>query len=206
MPTLSKGGVCTWRIKPARSRSRPSCQAFARSEATRVCSRLRGVPSAPARTRALVAVPDARSASASASSRWDRGGAAKELRIETGRPARLPGVNMENSAALRRRSMREASCPQAPIPFDQVSAWCAANASADRPARRASSSSIHGRNSDALSRGNVRSRLPRSPLGSMAITGTPSMAASSISPTHRPVLPLPVIPTHTAWVTRSRES
>ena len=45
-----------------------------------------------------------------------------------------------------------------------------------------------------------------SPLGSMAITGTPSIAASSITDRHRPVLPLPVMPTQTPCVTRSRES
>ena len=58
----------------------------------------------------------------------------------------------------------------------------------------------------AESCGNVSSRLPRSPLGSMAITGTPSIAASSMSARHSPVLPLPVMPTQTACVTRSRES
>ena len=34
----------------------------------------------------------------------------------------------------------------------------------------------------------------------MAMTGTPSMAASSMSDRHNPVLPLPVMPTQTAWV------
>jgi hypothetical protein len=38
----------------------------------------------------------------------------------------------------------------------------------------------------------------------MAMTGTPSIAASSMSEMHSPVLPLPVIPTQTACVTRSR--
>ncbi len=45
-----------------------------------------------------------------------------------------------------------------------------------------------------------------SPFGSMAIAGMPSSAASSSSDTHRPVLPLPVMPMQTAWVVRSRES
>ena len=40
----------------------------------------------------------------------------------------------------------------------------------------------------ATSEGNVSSRLPRSPLGSIAMTGTPSMAASSMSDRHRPGL------------------
>ena len=34
----------------------------------------------------------------------------------------------------------------------------------------------------------------------------PSIAASSISPMHSPVFPLPVMPTQTACVTRSFES
>ncbi len=38
------------------------------------------------------------------------------------------------------------------------------------------------------------------------IEGTPSRAASSIAPTQRPVLPEPVMPTHTACVVRSFES
>ena len=37
----------------------------------------------------------------------------------------------------------------------------------------------------------------------MAIAGMPSSAASSNSEMHRPVLPLPVMPTHTACVVRS---
>jgi len=43
-------------------------------------------------------------------------------------------------------------------------------------------------------------------VGSMAIVGTPSMAASSMSDRQSPVLPLPVMPTQTACVTRSVES
>ncbi len=45
-----------------------------------------------------------------------------------------------------------------------------------------------------------------SPLGSMAMTGMPSMAASSSSVRQSPVLPLPVIPTQTACVVRSFDS
>ena len=54
--------------------------------------------------------------------------------------------------------------------------------------------------------GNVSSRFARSPLGSMTIAGMPSIAASSSRAMQRPVLPLPVMPTQTAWVTRSFES
>ena len=38
------------------------------------------------------------------------------------------------------------------------------------------------------------------------MAGIPSIAASSSRPTQRPVLPLPVMPTQTAWVTKSLES
>ena len=55
-------------------------------------------------------------------------------------------------------------------------------------------------------RGRSSSRLPRSPLGSIAITGMPSIAASSSSDRHSPVLPLPVIPTQTACVVSCFES
>ena len=45
-----------------------------------------------------------------------------------------------------------------------------------------------------------------SPLGSMMIDGMLSRIASSSRVMHKPVLPLPVMPTTTAWVVRSRES
>ena len=51
--------------------------------------------------------------------------------------------------------------------------------------------------------GKASSRLPRSPLGSITMAGMPSSAASSRREMHRPVLPLPVMPTQTAWVVRS---
>jgi hypothetical protein len=40
----------------------------------------------------------------------------------------------------------------------------------------------------------------------MTIAGMPSIAASSSRLMQSPVLPLPVIPTHTAWVVRSLAS
>ena len=51
--------------------------------------------------------------------------------------------------------------------------------------------------------GNVRHRLPRSPLGSMASTGTPDRRVSSSNTMPRPVLPEPVMPTMTPWVVKS---
>src|SRR5450830_1746882 len=69
--------------------------------------------------------------------------------------------------------------------------------------RSASAGSTHGWNSAALKPGNVRRRLPRSPLGSIAMTGTPSIRASSMRSMDRPVLPDPVMPTMTPCVVRS---
>jgi len=63
-----------------------------------------------------------------------------------------------------------------------------------------------GAKSSPRSPGKVSRRLERSPLGSMAIAGTWSIAASSSRLRQSPVLPLPVMPTQTACVTRSRES
>lgn len=45
-----------------------------------------------------------------------------------------------------------------------------------------------------------------SPFGSIITAGMPSIAASSIREIHKPVFPLPVIPMHTACVTKSLES
>ena len=61
----------------------------------------------------------------------------------------------------------------------QSSAWLAANSSGDICCRAASFVSIHGRKSLGSSLGNASSKLPRSPLGSIAIAGMPSSAASS---------------------------
>ena len=99
-----------------------------------------------------------------------------------------------------------ASCPHSARPLVHRAASAAANASGVSPFRLASSSAIHGRNSSGARRGNVSSRLAMSPFGSMAMAGTPSIAASSSSDRQSPVLPLPVMPRQTAWVTRSRES
>ena len=48
--------------------------------------------------------------------------------------------------------------------------------------------------------------VPLKQTADEALTGTPSIAASSISPIPRPVFPLPVMPAMTPWVTRSDES
>ncbi len=102
--------------------------------------------------------------------------------------------------------MRAPSSFHSASPFFQVAAVAEANSSTDWPLRAASPASTQGWKSSGRSSGNVSIRLAMSPLGSIAIAGTPSSAASSSSDRQRPVLPLPVMPMQTAWVVRSRES
>ncbi len=113
---------------------------------------------------------------------------------------------MAKSAASRRRAIRSPLWSHLASPLRQVSASLAANASGVSPARAAASGSTQGAKSAGRSSGKVSSRFERSPLGSITRAGMWSIAASSSRLISRPVLPLPVIPTQTAWVSRSRES
>ena len=112
----------------------------------------------------------------------------------------------------RRRRRAAARCAPAPGPTRPGrSSRCSAVFAAYGPARSCPCVRFTGidprlRSPRGARFGNVSSRLPRSPFGSMQMAGMPSMAASSSSDRHRPVLPLPVMPTHTAWVVRSCES
>ena len=92
-PTRFTGGVWICWMRPARSSSCPWRHAVSRMVAIRMCSRLLiGSASMPSRPRRLVAVVPMRSRSSSSSSRMAGGGAANDLRIESGMPALLPGV------------------------------------------------------------------------------------------------------------------
>ena len=92
-PTCWKGGCWIRGMSAAMSRSSPAFQASARILEIRMCSGLCiGSASMPSRPRRLPAVVATRSLSASPSSRIASGGAANDLRIETGSPAWLPGV------------------------------------------------------------------------------------------------------------------
>jgi hypothetical protein len=102
--------------------------------------------------------------------------------------------------------MRSPSSPHSASPCFQVSAVFAASASGVVPLRAASAGSIQGWNSAAESPGNASIRFGMSPFGSITTAGMPSSAASSSNEMQRPVLPLPVMPTQTACVVRSRES
>ena len=102
--------------------------------------------------------------------------------------------------------MRSPDWPLAARPSAHFRAVFSARASSVVPSRFAASGSIHGRKSEGARFGNERSTLARSPFGSMTSVGMPSRAASSIRPIRRPVLPLPVMPTQTAWVVKRRAS
>jgi len=172
-----------------------------------MCSReLSGSAATLIRPRMAVTVPDIFSLSSSASVSQLSAGAANDCMTDTGTPASLPGVYTTRSAASRSILIRAPSWPHEARPLFHDSAWLAANSSGDFPFRLASSGLIQGRKSAGARSGNMSSRLVISPLGSMMMAGTPSMAASSRRSTQRPVFPLPVIPIQMAWVVRSRES
>ena len=104
------------------------------------------------------------------------------------------------SVLARNAPMSAPLRPHLARPPVQSSAWLAAKSSGVWPALVAWASSIHGRKSAGARFGNVRQRLVRSPLGSIASTGSPARSASSIRITPSPVLPDPVIPTITPCV------
>ena len=195
-------------MSEARSRSAPGLPARRRAAWRQsVCSRLRGravdagerqqarrrargalAPAAPRRPRPPRAARRTTAGSRAAARRGCRACRSRSRRrCAAARCARRPGPS--------RRAPSARSPPAAPRTRRRT-----ARRGALRPRRSRDGSP------PAASSGNVSSRLPRSPFGSIAMTGTPSMAASSISDRQRPVLPLPVMPTQTAWVTRSRES
>ena len=98
--------------------------------------------------------------------------------------------------------------PSRPSPFCQSSACCAANASRRHAlAGAASSSSTHGRKSAGARSGKVSSRLREVALRDRSRSpGCRRSRPPRAAPMQSPVLPLPVMPTHTACVTRSLES
>ncbi len=205
-PSLSMGGFCTSATRVARSTARPARQALSSRFDSRIWSRL---------------------FSGSASRRATSGGRRSPNRCA--RPARphlpadpppaAPAIAVSKAAARcpspacrwrHRRRRGISGCARASDPTPQ-----GRRATARRPWRRnrrwkGPCAALPRHRPAAKSRGarfgKVSIRLPRSPFGSMQIAGMPSMAASSSKARHRPVLPLPVMPTHTACVVRSRES
>ncbi len=172
-PTRSKPGCWIAWISSVSSSDRPSLQASAMMRDSRMCSRLRtGSASTPSSDSRPDTVPSTRSRSASSSPRSAAAGASSLRSTAIGVPAVLPGVYRAKSAAARSRAIRSPSWPHSFSPSRHRSAVRAACSSGVTPWRAASASSIQGRKSCGLSSGNVSSRLPRSPFGSIAITGT----------------------------------
>ena len=93
--------------------------------------------------------------------------------------------------------------PQSLSPFFHNAAVFSATSGMVFFSRRALLASIQGTKSSGARSGKERTRLVRSPLGSTTMAGIPCKAASSSNPTHKPVLPEPVMPVIMAWVVRS---
>ena len=157
--------------------------------------------------------------SAGPTPRMPRGRATRRRRPAVRVPAARTNAAPTAAARSRRRACRwprpqqraAARCGPEPGPTrpgrsSRCPRWPRRTAKHSAPLRAASPASTHGSKSAGARFGKVSIRLPRSPLGSMQIAGTPSIAASSSNDRHRPVLPEPVMPTHTACVVRSFES
>ncbi len=142
----------------------------------------------------------------STSSITSAGGTSSELRMETGMPRLLPGVKILMSTFSLNCEIRSGLWPHSARPFFHIAAVFSACSSTEIPFFAASSAFTHGSKLFASSSGKVSSKLEISPLGSITIAGTLSIAASSNRAMHSPVFPEPVIPSTTPCVTRSLES
>ena len=209
-----EGAELVERPASARPGSGPSCRATvpvrhapSRMFASRMCSRML-IGSASMPSRPAVPTPPSRRARAARRRPPAARPAARERTQHRQRQARSPRPACRSPRRRRRAACRcaPASGPTRPGRSSRCRPSAAAYCAALSPLRAASPASTHGSKSAAARFGNVSSRLPRSPLGSMQIAGMPSIAASSSSDRHRPVLPLPVMPTQTACVVRSFES
>jgi hypothetical protein len=201
-------GSCTAWISPARSRRLallPALVEHGRQQDVLAAGQGIGIDaeqSEQAGDRALQAV-DAR---VSASSRSDAGGAVKEPSTEIGRPR---GAARRVDGEIRRLA-QPGDALRALFPVGEALApdlgLCGGECATTGRQSLRPGASTQGSKSLPRSSGKVSSRLPMSPLGSMAMTGIWSIAASSIRSMPRPVLPLPVMPMITACVVRSFES
>ena len=207
-PSLSMGGFCTLATSEARSTARPARQALSSRFDSRMCSRLcSGSASRPSSVSSPDTTEPMRSASAPLSAISSSGGGGQRLQDRQRQAAVRAGcVDGHVDGRAEARDALGSLIPFGESLACHCSATCAAYWSTGRFLRAASPGSTQPAKSGGCSCGNVSIRLPRSPLGSMQIAGMPSMAASSSSVRHRPVLPLPVMPTQTACVVRSRES
>ena len=157
-----------------------------RSVATAGCAR--GCGSGRRRCRAApsrpVAVPlDALARAARRPRASAGGGAANELEDRDRHAGAAAGrVDREVGRVAQPLDARRRPGPSRPGPSSRARPVAAANSSGVMPLR-AGVVFVRptARKSSARSSGNVSSRLPRSPLGSMTIAGMPSIAASSSS-------------------------
>ncbi|NCA10215.1 hypothetical protein EBR56_00115 [bacterium] len=206
-PTRSTGGAGIARTSVPKSIFCPLFHRASTIEERSTCSRLRpGSASMPASARIPDTSDSIRSRRASGSSSTAAAGASRLSSIASGRPARLPGVYTAMSTAALSRAIRSGDCPLAARPSFHFLAVRSASASSVSPSRLAASASTQGRKSAGARSGNASRMLARSPLGSITSVGMPSIAASSTRSIKRPVLPLPVMPTHTACVVNRRAS
>ncbi len=195
--------------RPCRGRG-PAARPCRASCESRMCSRLR-IGSASMPTSASSPDDGRRDplAEQSASSSIACGGAANDRSTVIGSPA-LRARRVDGQVDRRRESVGDSLGrlrPSRPVPRASGAAVCCGQfVGRDALAGRFGLRRSRGESRSGRSSGNASSRLPRSPLGSMAMAGTPSMAASSSSARHKPVLPLPVMPTQTACVVRSLAS
>ena len=208
-PTLSNGGFCTAAISPAMSRLAPSRQACSsdvrQQDVLAALERIRIAPEQREQSRdeRADAVPQRRGVVQHRSRAAPRTSAAPTAAGRCSSPA----------CRWRRPPHRgSARCAPAPGPIlpgpSSRSPPSAPRSSLDAHALARGFRRIDPRLESPPARDSETSAADcaRSPFGSMQMAGMPSMAASSSSARHRPVLPLPVMPTHTACVVRSFES
>ena len=208
-PTFWNGGDCTAWIRPAMSRSCPARQAWSRTFASRMCSRLEiGSASMP------------RSASRPETGRGDSLAIGFGL-VDQGRRRSVERAEhrQRQPGAASRRIDRQVDrvaepcdpcavlVPRRPALLAICSAVCAANCSTvralagsprpDRPTER---------NPPAAARGRSAAGCPGLPWDRSRSPGCRRSPPLPAAPGPDPVLPLPVMPTQTACVVRSFDS
>ncbi len=186
--SMSVGRVAAHRSMRRAATSTTECM-FARLCTFRIRARCHKRPDKPATVDAtrppVNAVLSARSSGL---------GASNERRIDSARPGRASRrVDRDFRRLLKARRMRSpSSCHSAGDPCARCRRVAAANGSVDILCERLRPDRPKARNRPAAVPGNVSSKDCRYRLfGSIAIAGTPSIAASSSSDTHRPCLAAP---------------
>ncbi|XXY64767.1 hypothetical protein WMF37_27305 [Sorangium sp. So ce291] len=202
-PTVAIGGSARSASSSSSPAGRPPRSRRSARCASSTCSRLRaGSGSRPtSRSRSDSEAESASRAASSSSSQSDEGASSADS-TWIGSPAVVPGVSRRGAMRARSAATSAGPRPEEASPARHRAASSPATSAVERPSRAAAEGSIHGSNSAGESSGNVKSRLGRSPFTSTMSTGTPERSASSTRTMTSPVLPLPVMPTTTPWVTR----